>query len=442
MKYVESETLELKEKYTDVIVKEIVSFLNGNGGSILIGVKDNGTVVGVDNVDEVLRKISDIITTQIEPNPQDEIKSELKFDEGKIVVVININKGRSYFYCQKKYGYSSTGCNIRIGTTCREMTIEQIKIRYEQKFIDTEYMLKKRASLSDLSFRELKIYYSENGYHIENGSFETNFNLKNKNNEYNLLAELLSDRNNIPLIFVKFQGKDKASISERSNYGYGCLLTSYIKIKNRLQAENICISDTTVRPRKDIYLFNYDCVNEAILNALVHNDWTITEPQISMFDDRLEILSHGGLPNGMTEKQFFDGISKPRNTTLMRIFLNMGLAEHTGHGIPTIIKEYGKDIFEIESNYIKCVIPFNKDVVNKVENKNVGKNVGKKIDLNKTEIKIIDLLIENPNYTYEELAENIGVTKRTIERAFKTLQEKKLIERIGSNRKGSWIILK
>ena len=257
MKYVESETLELKEKYTDVIVKEIVSFLNGNGGSILIGVKDNGTVVGVDNVDEVLRKISDIITTQIEPNPQDEIKSELKFDEGKIVVVININKGRSYLYCQKKYGYSSTGCNIRIGTTCREMTIEQIKIRYEQKFIDTEYMLKKRASLSDLSFRELKIYYSENGYHIENGSFETNFNLKNKNNEYNLLAELLSDRNNIPLIFVKFQGKDKASISERSNYGYGCLLTSYIKIKNRLQAENICISDTTVRPRKDIYLFNY-----------------------------------------------------------------------------------------------------------------------------------------------------------------------------------------
>lgn len=57
-----------------------------------------------------------------------------------------------------------------------------------------------------------------------------------------------------------------------------------------------------------------------------------------MFDDRLEILSHGGLPNGMTESQFFDGISKPRNTTLMRIFLNMGLAEHIGHGIPTIIK--------------------------------------------------------------------------------------------------------
>ena len=61
-KYIESETLELKEKYSDTITKEIVSFLNSSGGTIIIGVKDNGIVVGVENIDEVLRKISDIIT--------------------------------------------------------------------------------------------------------------------------------------------------------------------------------------------------------------------------------------------------------------------------------------------------------------------------------------------------------------------------------------------
>lgn len=83
------------------------------------------------------------------------------------------------------------------------------------------------------------------------------------------MAKLLADRNNIPFIFVKFKGTNKSSISERSDYGYGCILTTYEKIKNRLQAENISISDTTVRPRKDIYLFAYDCVNEAVLNALV-----------------------------------------------------------------------------------------------------------------------------------------------------------------------------
>ena len=63
-RYIESETIELKEKYTDTITKEMVSFLNGAGGSIIIGVKDDGVVVGVDKVDEILRKISDTITTK------------------------------------------------------------------------------------------------------------------------------------------------------------------------------------------------------------------------------------------------------------------------------------------------------------------------------------------------------------------------------------------
>ncbi len=109
------------------------------------------------------------------------------------------------------------------------------------------------------------------------------------------MADLLADRNNVLFIFVKFQGENKAAISARSDFGYGCILTAYEKIKNRLESENICISDITVRPRVDKYLFDYDSVNEAVLNAIVHNDWTITEPQISMFSNRLEILSHGGL---------------------------------------------------------------------------------------------------------------------------------------------------
>ena len=126
-KYVESERLELKEKFNDSIAKEVVSFLNGNGGTILLGIRADGTVVGVDKIDETLRKISDVITSQIEPNPQDEISSELRFDGGKTVIVINIKKGARHLYCQKRYGFSSSGCAVRIGTACKEMTTEQIK---------------------------------------------------------------------------------------------------------------------------------------------------------------------------------------------------------------------------------------------------------------------------------------------------------------------------
>lgn len=441
-KYIESETLELKEKYSDTICKEIVAFLNTMGGTIIIGVKDDGEIVGVDKIDEIFRKISDIITGQIEPNPQDEVSSELRFEDGKVLIVINIAKGMKHIYCQKKYGFSSIGCPIRVGTTCKEMTAEQIKIRYESRFSDGEYMLKKKASIADLSFKELKINYSEKGYHLDDKNFEANLNLRNRDGEYNLLAELLADRNNIPFIFVKFKGRDKSAISERSDYGYRCILTSYEQVKNRLQAENICISDTTVRPRKDTYLYDFDSVNEAVLNALVHNDWMITEPQISMFEDRLEILSHGGLPNGLTKKQFYDGISKPRNVTLMRIFLNMGLVEHTGHGIPTIVKRYGEEVFEIEDNYILCTIPFNREVMSKTKAENIIMNNSIDTDLNKTEKKVASLLLENPNYTSTILAAKIGMNKRSIERTFHSLKNKNIIKRIGSKKDGKWLVIK
>ena len=440
--YIESEMLELKGKYTEGITKEIVSFLNAEGGTILIGVEDDGAVIGVEHVDDVLRKISDVITSQIEPNPQDEIHSEIQFDEGKVIIAIQIKKGSNHIYCQKKYGFSSSGCTIRIGTTCKEMTPQQIKTRYEKKFIDNEYMLKKRASISDLSFRVLKVYYSEKNFHLDNKSFETNLNLRNESGEYNLLAELLADRNNIPFIFVKFKGENKASISERSDYGYGCILSIYEKIKDRLKAENICVSDTTVRPRRDKFLFDYDCVNEAVINALVHNDWTITEPQISMFNNRLEILSHGGLPSGMTKEEFFTGISRPRNATLMRIFLNMGLTEHTGHGIPTIVEKYGEGVFEIGNNYIKCTIPFDEKVVRQINDKNISYDVVINARFSNTEKKVIKVLIENPNIKSSEIATKLGVTKRTIERTLKSLKEKEIIERVGAKHDESWAVVR
>ena len=218
---------------------------------------------------------------------------------------------------------------------------------------------------------------------------------------------------------------------------------SNTKIKNRLIAENICVSDTTVRPRVDKFLYDIDCVNEAVMNALVHNDWTITEPQISMFSNRIEVLSHGGLPNGMTKKQFFEGISKPRNATLMRIFLSMGLVEHTGHGIPTIVERYGEEAFEIETNYIKCTIKFDKDVMDKLNRTIVSEiNTVQNETLKPSEEKVLKAILSNPDDTALRIAEKIGLSQRTVERALTRLQQVGRIERIGNKRDGRWIVIK
>ena len=435
----ETETLEFKRSFSDTICREIVSFLNANGGDIVLGVADDGTIVGLNKIDETMRKIADIVTSQIEPNPQAIISSELRYFDGKTVLVLHISKGNRPIYCQKKYGFSSTGCPIRIGTTCREMTPEQIKSRYEQNFSDTDYMTSTPSRYGAISFRTLKIYYAEKGFHLDDSSFEANLGLKTPQGKYNLLAELMSDKNTIPLIVVKFNGRDKTSVSERSDYGFQCLLFAFEQLRNRLAAENIRVTDTTTRPRKDKTLFDFDCAIEAVINALVHNDWTQSQPLISLFEDRLEILSHGGLPKGETVEMFFRGISRPRNDMLMRIFLNMELTEHTGHGVPTIVSKYGKQAFHIEERYINVVIPFDAAVLKQIK-RNVA--IQDFPDLRKTQKAVLSLLLEDNSQNKVTMANRLGVSVRTIERALADLQKANLIIRSGSKRDGKWVVIK
>ena len=101
MQKFESETVEFKEKVNETLPKEIVAFLNTDGGSIYIGVKDDGSIIGVSNVDESLKKISDIITDNIEPVPAGLVEPKIEFIDDKTVIVINVKKGLQSLYCIK-----------------------------------------------------------------------------------------------------------------------------------------------------------------------------------------------------------------------------------------------------------------------------------------------------------------------------------------------------
>ena len=445
--YIESETVELKAKYTDTFVRELVSFLNAEGGIIYIGIQNDGTVIGVDNIDNTLKNISDCITDQIEPSPRGEVISEIIHEENRSIIAVNVKKGIKPLYCIKKYGFSSKGCLVRIGTTCKEMSPEEIQFRYKSQFINEDYMLLAPSKYVPLSFNMMKILLTSRGFHINENSFEASFNLRRNDGTYNLLAEILADQNMVPLIFVKFAGINKASISHRSDYGGQSLLLGYQKMKDRLIAENICKTDTTVRPRIDEYLYDIDCANEALVNMFVHNDWTITEPQVSFYSDRIVFTSHGGIPHGMTEEEFYNGVSRPRNAVLMRVFLNLGIVEHTGHGIPMIVEKYGREAFDIHQNYINVTLPFNQAVLASVpqigtDHGTDDKGIRLNEDLSDTEKKLILELIKNPKYTYNQLASEIGISRRTVSRTVASLVEKKYIERIGNNKSGFWKIIR
>jgi len=445
--YIESETVELKAKYTDTFARELVSFLNAEGGIIYIGIQNDGTVIGVDNIDNTLKKISDCITDQIEPSPRGEVISEIIHEENRSIIAVNVKKGIKPLYCIKKYGFSSKGCLVRIGTTCKEMSSEEIQFRYKSQFINEDYMLLAPSKYAPLSFNMMKILLTSRGFRINENSFEASFNLRRNDGTYNLLAEILADQNMVPLIFVKFTGINKASISHRSDYGGQSLLLGYQKMKDRLIAENICKTDTTVRPRIDEYLYDIDCANEALVNMFVHNDWTITEPQVSFYSDRIVFTSHGGIPHGMTEDEFYSGVSRPRNAVLMRVFLNLGIVEHTGHGIPMIVEKYGREAFDIHQNYIDVTLLFNQAVLASVpqigtDDGTDDKGIRLNEDLSDTEKKLILELIKNPKYTYNQLASEIGISRRTVSRTVASLVEKKYIERIGNHKSGFWKIIR
>lgn len=448
--YVESNIVELKETYSDTIIRDIVAFLNADGGDIYIGIKDNGEIVGIEDnkIDEINKRISDIISSQIEPSCINDVSVSLLNESEKNIINLSINKGLKTLYCIKKYGFSSKGCLVRVSSTCKEMNSSDIEKRFQLKFFDDDYILQADSNYSPLKFEVMKILLTSKGYHINNSTFDINFNLKNERGNYNLMAEILADKNMVPLIFVKFKGKNKTSISQRSDYGDQSIILGLLRLKERLIAENVCVTDTTVRPRVDEYLYDMNAVNEVLVNAFVHNDWTISEPLVSFYEDRLEITSHGGLPKKITKDDFFNGVSHPRNTVLMRIFLKLGIVEHTGHGIPMIIKKYSKDVFDIHDSYLNVIIPFNKKVTRNINsfkadiNKNSGVNINQLVGLTSNERKILLELIKNPSVSYLSLVTDLNISRRTVSRAFSSLVDKGYIQRIGNNKTGYWEIIK
>ena len=442
MIFSETDKIELKEKINDSLLKEIEAFLNTEGGTIYIGVNDSGKVIGLNNLDIQLRTISDIISDQIEPNAIDCARPEVELIDDKLIIKITIKKGYASLYCIKKYGFSSNGCHFRVGTTCKSMTLEMIKQRLELGLSESDMMIRRESYLQNISFSKFKMLMLENGFHIEEGSFERNFKLRTNDGAYNYLAELLADENGIPFIFAKFKGKTKATFSERSDYGNQCVVLAYEKMKERLKLENICKTITNPRPRRDIYLYDMDAVNEALVNAIIHNDYRISDPQVAFFDDRLEITSHGGLPNGLTKEEFFNGVSKPRNIELMNIFSRLGIVEHTGHGIPVIVEKYGKDAFEISSSYIRVIIPFNKEVLLNHGAINGAISGVDREELDDKEKMILDMLTDNPRLTAKELCGASNIPFRSVQRYIANLKGKGFIERTGANKNGYWKVLK
>lgn len=131
--------------------------------------------------------------------------------------------------------------------------------------------------------------------------------------------------------------------------------------------ENTTLAKITPKERQEKRLWNQVALREAIINAIVHNDYTSeVPPKVEFFADRIEITSFGSLPQGMTENEFFEGYSVPRNKELMRVFKNLDLVEHLGSGVPRILTAYGRECFKFTENFLRMTFPSLEEVTPQV----------------------------------------------------------------------------
>jgi len=444
MKFAETETTELKRILNDSFEKALVAFLNSMDGTIYIGVDDKGEVLGVENLDKTQKEIADIITTRILPNPQESVDLGSVYVDGKNVIKVNVRKGNALYYI-KQYGRSAQGCYVRIGTSCRSMTEEEIERRYKLAVsVEAASITEMRSHRQDLTFNLLKQALTAKGFHINDDTFPRNLDFITVSGEYNELANLLADENDVSVKVAVFKGKDKTQYLKRNEYGYTSLIISLQKVIDYCDAINDTYIEIGKMERKETKKFDQQAFREAWINACVHNDWKQgVPPVIYVFDDRLEIHSIGGIPKGSTKEKFLKGESVPVNKALMRIFIMLDIVEQTGHGVPIVVDKYGESAFEFDDNFIIVTIPFaevtkNMEVPNKVTGKVACKVTGK---VTSAEQNILNAIADNPNITILGLSEAIGLSISGIRKNLSKLKEKGILRRVGSDKSGYWEII-
>lgn len=297
-----------------------------------------------------------------------------------------------------------------------------------------------KSAYQDLSFTKLFGYYGSKGIVLKKSTFKKNLGLLTESGEYNVLAQLLSDDSKIPFRVSIFDGTSKSShLFSVREFGYNCLLYSLEEVLRYGDVLNIIQADEENRvvERKDIPLFDSKAFNEAIINAVLHNKWVEgNEPMISVFSDRLEILSRGGIAPTQTMEGFFNGESIPVNEKLSEIFLQLHISEKSGRGVPTITDTYGRQAFDFRENSIVVTIPFH--WINKVGYK-VGKKSGP-VKLTANRKQILAEIRNNPNVTKKQLSVIVGISTTAVDKNIQHLRENGYIERVGSNKTGYWKI--
>ena len=414
----ETRTIEFKETITNTFLKTVSAFSNYDGGVIYFGIDDNGNVKGLQDVKRLCLDIENKINDSISPQPNYTL--EIQNNDQTIKLTIKSGVQKPYLYKSKAYKRNDTA-------TIEVDTLEFSRLILEGKNIRFEELPCKEQ---ELSFEVLQRKLKES-IQIETFNQDTlkTLNLYDNVNGYNNAAGVLADKNYFPGIDIVKFGENISIIQKRSTFENISVLDVYEKsidvFRDYYQYEVIQGAD-----RKKMEKIPEAAFREAIANALIHRVWDVeSQIRVLMFDDRIEVVSPGGLPSGISEEEYLSGkISVLRNRNLANVFYRLGFVEIFGTGIIRIKQLYEEGLkkpdFEVSENIIKIVLPV----------------FEKKLNLTEDERTIYKILSKTMLKSISEIAPYAPFGKSKTTQLLKDMEQKGVIMIEGRGRGTKYII--
>lgn len=414
----ESTTMEFKRELNDSIIKETIAFANTNGGTLIIGYNDDGSVKGLENAKEDFDKISSKLHDSIEPDISFLLAPRIENEDGKDIIIVEVLQGTSKPYFIKSKGMTPDGVFVRVGATTQHATRDTIRdMLLESSGITFE---KNISNNQDLTFLYTERIFKEKNIAFGNREKKT-LGIINDNNKYTNLGLLLSDQCPYTIKMAVYKDNTKVEFVDRKETAESSVLEQLEDTEKYLRLNNKIGGKIQGMERIDTYDYPEESIREILFNCIGHRNYEIPgSTLVHIFNNRIEFLSLGGLVKNLTIEDIKLGSSSSRNPKLVSIFHRLGLVEAYGSGIPRMLELYNNSSttpkIQVAPNSFLVIMPkllikdeFSK-IIEYLKNNNIAtrEDIGKLLDTKKnTTVTILNEMIEKNIIEKEGKARNI-----------------------------------
>lgn len=408
----ENKRLEYKENMeSGTFLKTISAYANYGGGKIIFGIADDGTVKGISKPEEACLNLENKINDSIKPVPEYSIEIG---EDSTIILSVCEGPYKPYLYKGKAYKRYDSAATEVDRLEYGRLILEGQNQSYEEL----------PSSMQELTFDRLEEELKESlGITSLNEDILKTLELYSEKRGFNNAAALLADRNQFPGIDMIRFGSSIDEIMDRATFEHMSVLAQLSSCIEMFQTYYQYEKIEGVE-RKQIDKIPEKAFREAIANALVHRAWDVRASiKISMFEDRIEISSPGGLPAGIGREEYLNGqISVLRNPILGNVFFRLKYIEKFGTGIMRINRSYSnaleKPSYQIFENSIQVVLPV----------------IASDEKLSEKDKKILDIIRDKGTVSRSEIEKLAGTGKDSTIRSLNLLLKKHIIEKTGAGR--------